>query len=776
MLAADPPPDGPLAALRLQVPLRTYQAQILDAVAADVDRRHHLVAPPGSGKTLLGLELVRRYGRAAVVFAPTTTIAAQWRDELELFTDKPAAVRELVSLDPQHPAPLTVLTYQAISVPARAGALLADLARRAWVEELVQANRVPDEAAAERRLATMAVTNPRRHRDELRRRGQALKRVLLRGEVPASGDGLPPSGDEAPAGDQAPAAHDEVAAIGEKGPPDAGWLEHLLHPNARKLVARLVDRGVGTVVLDECHHLLDYWAIVLRHLLDRLDAAGYRPRTIGLTATLPSPDNAAEAENYAALLGEVDYEVPTPAVVKEGELAPYDDLVAFVTPTRRERAWLAGVHEAFEAAVGELTTTEAFVGWVVEQAVAPALATQTGHDPDAWAAWLRQRPLGAIAALRCLERLGTPVPEGVPVPVEAHEPMGLADWCALFERWALDRLALSADRADHERLARLRDGLAPFGISITERGLRQDRSAGDLLLAMSEAKASTAADLVAAEHAALSDRLRAVVVTDFDRMASAPARLRGVLEPDAGSARRLFRTLAEHPKAKRTDPVLVTGRVVGVGNVTGQDLVDWLNVELAAHGVDAWCRLEATAHTSVYEIAGQGAWSPRTYVPLLTAAFAEGRTRCLVGTRGLLGEGWDARRCNTLVDLTGVTTPTATQQLRGRTLRLDPDWPRKVAHNWDVITVAPGYERGDSDLERFRRRHRHLWGPVVRADDRRPAEIIRGVGHVDTDLALQLSTRPFADVDFAAATRPSRARIGDRAAIYDAWGVGQPYA
>ncbi|WNY34497.1 hypothetical protein Q9Q99_03970 [Curtobacterium flaccumfaciens] len=75
-------------------------------------------------------------------------------------------------------------------------------------------------------------------------------------------------------------------------------------------------------------------------LAARIRQAGREPLLIGLTATLPSTDDRDAHDNYTALLGDVDHEVPTPAVVKEGNLAPYRDHVWFVEPTQDEIAFL----------------------------------------------------------------------------------------------------------------------------------------------------------------------------------------------------------------------------------------------------------------------------------------------------------------------------------------------------------------------------------------------------------------------------------------------------
>src|SRR2546421_555542 len=65
-----------------------------------------------------------------------------------------------------------------------------------------------------------------------------------------------------------------------------------LHANGRELIARLAGAGPLTLVLDECHHLLDVWGRLVAEVLDRLPDAV----VLGLTGTPPeslSPDEAA---------------------------------------------------------------------------------------------------------------------------------------------------------------------------------------------------------------------------------------------------------------------------------------------------------------------------------------------------------------------------------------------------------------------------------------------------------------------------------------------------
>jgi hypothetical protein len=50
---------------------RTYQARLLDRLDMYLeDKRLHVVAAPGSGKTILGLEAIRRINRPTLLFWP----------------------------------------------------------------------------------------------------------------------------------------------------------------------------------------------------------------------------------------------------------------------------------------------------------------------------------------------------------------------------------------------------------------------------------------------------------------------------------------------------------------------------------------------------------------------------------------------------------------------------------------------------------------------------------------------------------------------------------
>ena len=95
---------------------RTYQARLwghLDSYLED--KRLHIIAAPGSGKTVLGLEVVRRVDQPTLVLAPTITIRNQWADRLlDQFLPAGEPRPPWLSADLKKPALLTIATYQAL--------------------------------------------------------------------------------------------------------------------------------------------------------------------------------------------------------------------------------------------------------------------------------------------------------------------------------------------------------------------------------------------------------------------------------------------------------------------------------------------------------------------------------------------------------------------------------------------------------------------------------------------------------------------------------------
>ena len=95
---------------------RSYQVRVLEHLDSYLDdQRVHIVAAPGSGKTVLGLEIIRRIDQPTLVLAPTITIRDQWVDRLVgLFLPAGRSRPSWISTELRKPARLTIVTYQAL--------------------------------------------------------------------------------------------------------------------------------------------------------------------------------------------------------------------------------------------------------------------------------------------------------------------------------------------------------------------------------------------------------------------------------------------------------------------------------------------------------------------------------------------------------------------------------------------------------------------------------------------------------------------------------------
>ncbi|MDP1849179.1 MAG: DEAD/DEAH box helicase family protein, partial [Solirubrobacteraceae bacterium] len=668
---------------------RHYQRLALEAFERDIEhgrRRTHIVAPPGSGKTLLGIEIVRRLGRPALVLAPNTAIQGQWLRAARSFGAEGPA---LVGSDTG--AAITCLTYQSLARLDDPEAALAALAQRRWVVERARATG-RDELAAGTEAAAWTGAAAERRRRQLARIVATLKREIARGE------------------------HEGVE------------FAQLLGAGARERIAALRGDGVATVVLDECHHVASLWGYVVRAVLEELGET----HVVALTATPPAELTGAETELYDGLLGAVDFEIPTPAVVKDGYLAPYQELAWITAPLAGELSWLADHDLRFQELVTGLLDEDpelphSLGGWVI-------LRVRERRREDGgqlgWATFERARPKLALAGLRFLGSAGLAVPRDAPRGERYRQPPDLDDWMTLIEDYALRCLAADPSAAAAARHDAIAAALREFGFTLTRQGVRRGAGDVDRVLTASAAKPLALAELVGCEIEARGAALRAVVLADAELAGQRPdAALREVLPREAGTAIAALRALADDVRTAPLRPLLVTGRGVRCVEPDAEALTAALREQACVEGLElpgwGW---SLDAHGLAAITATGPGWSARTWVGLAGAILDAGATQALIGTRALLGEGWDAPCVNCLVDMTVAATSVSVRQMRGRSLRLDPDDPGKIASNWDIVCVAPELARGSADYRRFVRKHAHLHAPTE------TGEIETGPSHVHPEL------------------------------------------
>ncbi|TWT32914.1 DEAD/DEAH box helicase [Blastopirellula retiformator] len=797
----------PFPQVRFRGKLRPSQHDAVDIARKSLDageRQLYVVAPPGSGKTVLGLYLwAECVQRPALVLSPNSAIQMQWAARTDLFDRTPPA-GELASTDPQTPGLLTSLTYQSVTLPRRGDDGLDDAAFDLWQNRLIEkdAARDPDEAR-------IWIRDLKKHnRDYYDRRLSAYRKAI----------------------------RDEASQRGET-------LE-MLHRSSLATLDRLKTQQIGLIILDECHHLVGHWGRVLA------DAAAMfnDPVILGLTATPPDVDNKSpqDFERYTTFFGPIDYDVPVPAVVKDGFLAPYQDLAYFVRPSEAELRYVASaddlLHEIVDlacvarhgdaplaaaqpaepakpnppiASEGEVEAPITLLDLSDLQVIGsseaayseepdeePTVVTDPVAEPtveadtipnaprvaplptwlfnslaerkhaaqtfNTWSAFERRDPEFALAARIFLQMRDRALPPDVP-PAQwdpTAEAPEMAILVPVLDRYVRHALRRSPNEEDHKLgrdvIARLR----MLGVQITETGSQACASPVGRVLAYSRAKAQAVIPILHAEMKTLGDSIRAIVVADYEKTAAAMPETADLLDDEAGGAVAAFRTLLSDEQTDRLQPILVTGSSVLIDDDLQARFDHVAHNWLQKEGFQV--KLDYGEEKGFCVVRGQGAdWSPRVYIEMITELFQQGVARCLVGTRGLLGEGWDANKINVLIDLTTVTTSMSVRQLRGRSFRLDPTVPEKVANNWDVVCIAPEFSKGLDDYARFRKKHDNIFGVT---DD---GEIEKGVGHVHAALT---NLRPeLLEDSIRLLNGDMLARAAMRPTAREHWKIGEPY-
>ena len=118
--------------------------------------------------------------------------------------------------------------------------------------------------------------------------------------------------------------------------------------------AAITKAGIGTLCLDEAHHLRSEWQKALEEVAETLQDV----TIISLTATPPYDYTPAQWQRYISLCGPIDEEISVPELVKEGSLCPHQDYVYFNLPTPDEAEAIRKFRKEAEGIYQELLEDE----------------------------------------------------------------------------------------------------------------------------------------------------------------------------------------------------------------------------------------------------------------------------------------------------------------------------------------------------------------------------------------------------------------------------------
>ncbi|MBS4759750.1 MAG: DEAD/DEAH box helicase family protein [Clostridium sp.] len=111
---------------------RSYQRDFLEDIRIHLlDKKLNVVAAPGAGKTTLGIEIIKRLNKPALILAPTITIKNQWKQRIVDGFLQPDADTSWISTSIKDIKTITSTTYQALHT------LLKDsITKDKFIEEL----------------------------------------------------------------------------------------------------------------------------------------------------------------------------------------------------------------------------------------------------------------------------------------------------------------------------------------------------------------------------------------------------------------------------------------------------------------------------------------------------------------------------------------------------------------------------------------------------------------------------------------------------------------
>lgn len=639
---------------------RSYQARVLENVGRYLaDGKIHIVAAPGSGKTTLGIELIRRMNGNVLILAPSITIREQWVARIkEAFLCDGCKGEDYLSQDLKNPKAITVATYQALH--------------------------------------------------------SAMTRF----------QGTEKDGEE----DAATTVEVDYAGF--------------------DLVGTMQKADIKILCLDECHHLRSEWWKALEEFKSKFNNI----KTISLTATPPYDSTPAMWTRYMNMCGEIDEEITIPELVKEGSLCPHQDYVYFNYPTKAEEQEVHKFTERSQAMMQTLMRDDQLLSYI---RMHRGLSGQSSDD------LLLDDPAYLSSILIYLQSRNVPFPSRLQRLLGAkHLPNMSTEWmeCLLQGFLYDDADSYMCDKTYREMLI---DQLKAQGLIEKRKVVMTKSAAIEKLLTNSLGKCNSIRDIVFHEYQTTGDALRLLVLTDYIRKEYEKSL--GNEESDVNALGVLpFFEMLRRENAKKGGHVRF-GVLCGTIVIIPAEAREALEREVADCGKVTFSKVGNLEKSDYLKVTAVG--DAHFLTGAVTNIFAQGAMQVLIGTKSLLGEGWDSPCINSLVLASFVGSFMLSNQMRGRAIRVWREEPDKTSNIWHLVCLKPwnevqkNPEDGISeDYTLLERRMEHFLGLHYTEDT-----IENGMDR------LQIIKPPFNKMNVDSINKKMLAMSGQRASLKERW-------
>lgn len=429
------------------------------------------------------------------------------------------------------------------------------------------------------------------------------------------------------------------------------------------------DQDLGTLCMDECHHLRNEWW----KSLESFQKAFPNIKMISLTATPPYEGEPALWERYISMCGEIDEEITVPELVKEGTLCPHQDYVYFAFPTKEERVQLDQFEKQKLNFLTKLSTDIDFLNTIQSS---PALRNQISDDD------LLANPKYLSAILIFLRSKELPFPQRFQELLATKTlPTFTLEW---FET-LLNGIIFQVPNwfgFTEEAFNQLKSDLKANGLIERNQVKLIRNKKQDVLLNQSLGKLNAVRDIFKAEYQSLGTNLRQLVLTDFIRKdfqvhlgdKNAQFTQLGVLSYFESIRREMIEQSWAVPVA------VLTGSLVIIPTSAKEHLERLIPNSRLSYDVIGQLSQEDYLKVSI-------SGSYHDLVTALTQLFQDGYIKVIIGTKSLLGEGWDAPCVNSLILASFVGSFMLSNQMRGRAIRVWPDNPNKTSNIWHLVSI-----------------------------------------------------------------------------------------